>query len=171
VLYRSPFPTRVWNGVVSLRIEFSGSDVHVRSDADRIAISIDGTTHELSREAASRLADAIGDAMASRREFFRTAGEHRADGSYVVSRRGADSSGNEKVFESFERLERLYERMPEEFDAEAVGRTGITGSRRHMILRHFAEHPAFDCETVSRNPLRIEKKATEAMAGEAVIAD
>jgi hypothetical protein len=145
--------------------------VNVESGAECIAISIDGTTHELPRDVASQLADDIGDAMATREEFFRTAGEHRADGSYVVSRRGADSSGNEKVFDSFERLQRLYERLPEEFDAEAVGRTGITGSRRHMILRHFAEHPAFDCETVSRNPLRIRKETTEAMAEEAAVAD
>jgi hypothetical protein len=109
--------------------------------------------------------------MASREEFFRTAGEYRADGTYVVSRRGADSSGNAKVFDSFERLKRLYERLPEEFDAEAVGRTGITGSRRHMILRHFAEHPAFECETVSQNPLRIRKETADMTAEEVVIAD
>lgn len=145
--------------------------MNVESDADRIAISIDGTTHELPRDVASQLAEDIGDAMASREEFFRTAGEHRADGSYVVSRRGADSSGNAKVFDSFDRLKRLYERMPEQFDAEAIGRTGITGSRRHMILRHFAEHPAFDCRTVSRNPLRIEKESQPTTSEEGVLAD
>lgn len=112
----------------------------------------------MSRTAASRLADAIDEELESREEFFRTAGEYRADGSYVVSRRGADSAGNEKVFDSFDRLERLYERLPEEFDANDVGRTGITGSRRHMVIRHFAEHPAFDCRTVSRNPLRVRKE-------------
>jgi hypothetical protein len=111
----------------------------------------------LSRAEASQLAEAIGDALESREEFFRTAGEYRADGSYVVSRRAADSAGNEKVFDSFDRLARLFERLPDEFDADDVGRTGITGSRRHMVVRHLAEHPSFDCETVSRNPLRVRK--------------
>ena len=75
----------------------------------------------------------------------------------MVSRRGADSAGNEKVFDSFRRLERLYERLPGTFDADDVGRTGITGSRRHMVVRHLAEHPGFECGTVSRNPLRVSK--------------
>jgi hypothetical protein len=82
-----------------------------------------------------------------------TSGEHREDGSYVVARRGADSAGHRKVFASFARLERLYERLPETFTAEDIGRTGLTGGRRHMLLRHVVEHPAFDCELVSRQPL------------------
>ncbi len=127
-------------------------------------MTIDGETHQLSREAATALSDALDEAAVSTEEFFRTAGTHRADGSYVVSRRGADSAGNEKVFDSFDRLRRLYERLPEEFDAEAVGRTGITGSRRHMLVRHFAEHPAFDCTTTSQSPLRVIKQ--EPMAAE-----
>ena len=59
-------------------------------------------------------------------------------------------------------LRRLYERLPEAFDAEDIGRTGITGSRRHMIVRHVVEHPAFDCEMASRKPLRAEKTDTDA---------
>jgi len=97
--------------------------------------------------------------MTERHEYLYTAGEHRADGSYVVSRRSAYSSGNEKVFGSFGAVERLFERLPEEFTAEDVGCTGITGSRRHMLVRHFAEHPAFDCTIGSRNPLTAEKTA------------
>jgi len=117
------------------------------------------------------VADAIGDAMTEHREFVHTSGEHREDGSYVVARRGATSSGNRKVFDSFARLERLYERLPQRATAEKVGRTGITGSRRHMLLRHFAEHPAFDCEVVGRNPLTVEKRnhpdaTTEGAAGD-----
>lgn len=106
-----------------------------------------------------QLTEAIGDALIDRKEFFRTAGEYRVDGSYEVSRRGADSAGNAKVFESFSALERLYNRLPDEFTVEDVSRTGITGSRRHMLIRHFAEHPAFDCTITSRNPLAV-KKAT-----------
>ena len=121
-------------------------------------MTVGDVEHELSRREASRLAEAVGDALHSREEFLRTAGEHRPDGSYVVARRGADSAGNLKVFDSFKRLERLYERLPGEFGADDVGRTGITGSRRHMVVRHFAEHPAFDCRTRSRNPLRVRKE-------------
>ncbi|NHN59035.1 hypothetical protein [Halorussus rarus] len=111
----------------------------------------------MSRDEAAQLQDAVGDALTQRREFFRTAGVHREDGTYEVSRRGADSAGNSKVFESFEVLGRLYDRLPDEFSADDVGRTGITGSRRHMLVRHFAEHPAFDCGIARRNPLTAEK--------------
>lgn len=87
----------------------------------------------------------------------------------MVSRRGADSAGNAKVFESFEALGRLFDRLPETFDAEDVGRAGITGSRRHMVIRHVAEHPGFDCEIARQNPLRGRKTAptaTDADLGE-----
>ncbi|WP_224450139.1 DUF7528 family protein [Haloprofundus salilacus] len=116
----------------------------------------------MSRADAAKLQDTIGNALTEKREFFRTAGEYRDDGSYVVSRRGADSAGNAKVFESFEALRRLYDRLPREFTAEDVGRTGITGSRRHMLIRHFGEHPAFDCRIVHRNPLTAEQTETDA---------
>ena len=99
--------------------------------------------------------------MTERREFFRTAGTHREDGTYEVSRRGADSAGNSKVFESFETLRRMFDRLPAEFSADDVSRTGITGSRRHMLVRHFAEHPAFDCEIGRRNPLTAEKSVDD----------
>ncbi|MFC6988232.1 hypothetical protein ACFQJD_04975 [Haloplanus sp. GCM10025708] len=107
----------------------------------------------MSRGDAADLQAALGDALTEKREFFRTAGEYREDGSYVVSRRSAESTGNEKVFRSFDELRRLYERLPATFTAEDVSRTGITGSRRHMLIRHFAEHPAFDCDVSSRSPL------------------
>ncbi|WP_435062810.1 DUF7528 family protein [Halobaculum sp. EA56] len=116
----------------------------------------------MSRDDAADLQAAIADALTERREFFRTAGEFRADGTYVVSRKAADSSGNAKVFDSFEELRRLYDRLPDAFDAEDVGRTGITGSRRHMLIRHFAEHPAFDCSIRRRNPLSARKEGDDA---------
>jgi hypothetical protein len=100
-------------------------------------------------------------ALTERETFFRTAGVHREDGSYVVERRNADSTGNETVFESFDELRRLFDRLPETFDAEALTRSGITGSRRHMLVRHFVEHPAFECDLDSRNPLRGRKTAAE----------
>jgi hypothetical protein len=131
--------------------------VRVSTDGESISVTIDGERHELSREAARELQDALGDAMTHEREFLHTAGEHREDGKYVVSRRSADSAGNTKVFESFEQMRRLFERLPDEFGADEVSRTGITGSRRHMLVRHFAEHPAFDCTIARRNPLTVEK--------------
>ena len=125
-------------------------------------LAVDGCDYELSRDEATELQAAVGDALTQRREFFRTAGVHREDGTYEVSRRGADSAGNSKVFESFEVLRRLFDRLPDEFSADDVGRTGITGSRRHMLVRHFAEHPAFDCSIARRNPLTAEKTGDDA---------
>jgi len=141
--------------VATLRIAFSRRDV-TAADADAILVPGDGTTHELSRGAARDIADIITDALSARREFLRTVGQHRADGGYVVARRGADSSGNRKAFDSFAALTWLHERLPKTFDDD-VDRTGINGSRRHMVVRHLAEQPAFECRTVSRNPLGVSR--------------
>ena len=141
----------------------NASGVRVMTNGESIEVTIDGRTVSLSREQARELQDALGDAMTHKREFLHTAGEHREDGKYVVSRRSADSAGNTKVFDDFEQVRRLFERLPEEFTADEVSRTGITGSRRHMLVRHFAEHPAFDCTIARRNPLTVEK--TESGAG------
>ncbi|WP_394346050.1 DUF7528 family protein [Halorussus pelagicus] len=125
-------------------------------------MAVEDRAYELSRDEAADLQDAVGDALTERREFFRTAGVHREDGTYEVVRRGADSSGNSKVFESFAALGRLFDRLPEKFSADDVGRTGITGSRRHMLVRHVAEHPDFDCTITKRNPLTVEKTGESA---------
>lgn len=117
--------------------------------------------HRLDRRAAHRLRSALGEALVRRREFVRTVGEHRTDGSYVVSRRGADSSGHRKVFDSFGALERLYERLPREFTARDVTADGLTGSRRHALVHHLVEHPAFDCELVGRQPLTGRKSSED----------
>nr|WP_233274723.1 hypothetical protein [Haladaptatus cibarius] len=83
-----------------------------------------------------------------------------------MSRRGADSSGNAKVFQSFDAMARLFDRLPDEFSAEEVGRTGITGSRRHLLVRHFAEHPDFPCRISLHNPLTVEKESEESGVAE-----
>ena len=143
-----------------LLIEFFSGDenaVSVRREGESIVLAVDGADYQLNRDEAAELQEAVGDALTERREFFRTAGTHREDGTYEVARRGADSSGNSKVFESFEALRRMFDRLPAEFSADDVGRTGITGSRRHMLVRHFAEHPEFDCKIGRRNPLTAEK--------------
>lgn len=139
--------------------------MRVTTDGESITVSIGDQSHELTREQADELRDALGDAMTCKREFLHTAGEHREDGKYVVSRRSADSAGNTKVFGDFSQLRRLFARLPAEFTAEDVSRTGITGSRRHMLVRHFAEHPGFDCEIARRNPLTVVKMEPSAESG------
>jgi hypothetical protein len=104
---------------------------------------------------------ALGEALTERREFVRTAGTHREDGSYVVERRQADSAGHRKVFESFAALRRLYDELPATFVAGDVEQSGLTGGRRHVLVHHFAEHPAFDCELVKRQPLTARKCDSE----------
>jgi hypothetical protein len=132
--------------------------VSTRTDGDEVAIRIGDRQVRVSRREAVALREAIGDAVARTDTFVRTTGRHRPDGTYVVARRGADSDGNAKVFESFAAVERLFERLPREFTAEDVGGEGITGSRRHMVVRHVAEHPAFDCEVVRGSPLTVRKR-------------
>lgn len=137
-----------------------------------VVVTLDGDRKRLSRAAAGALRDELSAALTERREFLRTAGEHREDGSYVVERRGADSAGHRKVFGDFEALERLYERLPAEFTAEDVGRSGLTGGRRHMVVHHFAEHPAFGCELAARQPLTVRKREQAAESGvEEVVAE
>lgn len=123
-----------------------------------MAVAVGGDELVLTRRQADQLREALADALTARHEFLHTVGEHRADGSYVVERRGADSAGHRKVFDSFEALRRLYRRLPEEFTAETVGRTGLTAGRRHMLVWHLAEHPAFDCALASRQPLAARKE-------------
>ncbi|WP_134671903.1 DUF7528 family protein [Halorussus marinus] len=135
-------------------------------DADRVAVTLAGETHDLTRAEADRLRTALGEALTERRAFEQTAGEHREDGSYVVARSRADSSGHRKVFESFEELRRFYDRLPRTFTAEDVGRPGLTGGRRHMLVHHFAEHPAFDCELARRQPLTARKRARDGETGD-----
>lgn len=105
----------------------------------------------------SRLTEALEEAATARQTFFRTACEHRADGTYVVERQGAESTGNSAVFDSFDAAKRLFTRLPDQFGADALDSAGYTGSRRHMLVRHFAEHPEFACDLASRNPLEVSK--------------
>lgn len=137
---------------------FSGeSDLAVNREQDSLRVQLNGSSHELSEVAAVRLRKALGEALSERREFVRTVGITRADGSYVVRRRAAESSGNAHVFESMTRLQALSEDLPDTFEAKDIGSAGLTGSRRHMILWHLVEHPAFDCTLTSRNPLQARK--------------
>ncbi|WP_435364610.1 DUF7528 family protein [Haloarchaeobius sp. DYHT-AS-18] len=120
----------------------------------------------MTREDALELRDQLADAVTQTHEFVHTTCTHREDGSYVVERRGANSAGHRKVFDSFEACARLFGRLPAEFTAGDVGHTGLTGGRRHMLVWHYAEHPRFDCELVSRQPLTVAKREVEAPASE-----
>ncbi|UPM43525.1 DUF7528 family protein [Halocatena salina] len=102
---------------------------------------------------------ALDEALYHTETFTHTACEHRPDGSYVVVRRRADSSGHRKVFDSFAALDELYGKLPTKFTAEDVEQPGLTGGRRHMLVHHFTEHPAFDCVLARRQPLTARKES------------
>ncbi|PSQ39381.1 hypothetical protein BRD13_02950 [Halobacteriales archaeon SW_5_70_135] len=111
----------------------------------------------MSTEEAQQLQAALGSALTDRREFVRTVGSRRADGAYVVERRGAESAGHRKVFDSFAACRRLFDALPAAFAATDLDAPGVSGGRRHMLAWHFVEHPAFDCALVSRQPLTVRK--------------
>lgn len=138
--------------------KFSDSpDLSAQRRGDRVAVIVGGDELLLSPEDADQLRECLEDALTARETFLNTEGVHRADGSYVVERRGADSAGNRKVFESFHALRRLFGRLPEAFTAEDLSATGLTAGRRHMVLWHFVEHPGFACDLASRQPLTARK--------------
>jgi hypothetical protein len=124
---------------------------------DGVRLRIDGETHSLTEGEARARRSALGEALERRRELLHTVGHRRADGSYVVTRRRASSAGHRKVFESPGALRALYEGLPREFTAEDVEMAGLSGGRRHLVVRHLAEHPGFDCALVSRQPLTARK--------------
>ena len=133
----------------------------VAADGATVTLRVGSHTSRLSRRDAEQLLDELGTALAARRTFFRTSGEHRSDGTYVVSRRGVDSAGNRKVFDSFRAIERVFDSLPVTFTAVDVRQPGLSGSRRHMLVHHFVEHPAFDCELLQRQPLTARKLEIE----------
>ncbi|UWG48440.1 Uncharacterized protein HSRCO_2170 [Halanaeroarchaeum sp. HSR-CO] len=104
-------------------------------------------------ESVETLRDDLEAALTERQTYLHTVGEHRRDGAYVVERSGADSAGNSKVFDSFDALERLAERLPDEVTADDLSRVGLTGGRRHMVLWHLVEHPTLPFDLKSRQPL------------------
>ncbi|MFB6221502.1 MAG: hypothetical protein ABEH90_08695 [Halolamina sp.] len=163
---------------VTRRLVEKSADVEF--DGGNLVLRLPDGEQRLSRSAARALRDDLTAALTGREEFLRTAGEHRRDGSYVVSRLNADSAGHAKQFRDFRALEALYERMPRRFDAEAVGAaartdapgpSSLSGTRRHLVLRHFVEHPAFDCELVSGQPLTVRKTESADAAGSTVRLD
>lgn len=165
---------RPCSGVPRLLVEkFSGDEVPVHdelpvtveADTADVRVRVGDEDRTLTRSQAAALRDALAEALTRRRTFVHTACEHREDGAYVVERRGADSAGHRKVFESFERCRGLYDRLPAEFAAEDVQHAGVTAGRRHMLVWHFVEHDAFDCELVSRQPLTARKPGADAAAG------
>ena len=111
-------------------------------------------------ESAREWYDQLETVLTEEYEFVHTAGTHRPDGRYVLERTGADSAGNRKVFDSIEALWALFERVPTTFTADDLGGDGLSGSRRHAVLWHFVEHPAFPCRLESKQPLSAKKCTT-----------
>jgi len=126
-----------------------------------VSITVGDVAVEPTRAEATALSDAIGAAVEGRREFVRTAAVVHPDGRHEVRRRGADSAGNRKVFDDRREPRRPYERLPERFGADDVDHPTVSGSRRHLVVRHLAEHPAFDRDLVRRRPLTVAKRAGE----------
>lgn len=133
---------------------------------DTVTLDLDGGPFVLSVPEAADLRDSLDSALTASREFLHTTGTHRRDGTYVVERRGADSAGNRKVFDSFGALERLADRLPDTARAEDLSRVGLTAGRRHMVLWHLVEHRDLPFELASRQPLTATRPA-EAGGGSA----
>jgi len=145
------------------RTDGRGTPTVVAADDGRVVLEVGRERHALDRVAARRLRADLSEALHRVREFLHTAGEHRPDGAYVVSRRRASSSGHSKRFESVDRLRAVYGSLPREFVADDV--TVASGGRRHLLVRHFAEHPGFDCEIVSEQPLTARKRGADGDTG------
>ncbi|SEV96996.1 DUF7528 family protein [Halobacterium jilantaiense] len=140
----------------ALLVAFSDSDsVDAEPTDDGVELSVDGDRLVLSRAAAAELRSAVGDALTERQSFGRTTGVYRSDGSYVVERRAAETTGNSTVFESFDDLWRVFDGLPERFVADDLD--CVTGSRRHMLVWHFVEHPGFPASLAVQRPLTAEK--------------
>lgn len=135
----------------------SDPEVTVDEGGTTLRVSLGHRVHELDRDRARQLRDALSGALTERREYVHTVCEHREDGAYVVERRGSTSSGHRKVFDSFDLARQVFQDLPEEFTAEDISAAGVSGGRRHMLVWHFAERPAFDCRLVSRQPLTVQK--------------
>ncbi|WP_452176559.1 DUF7528 family protein [Halovivax cerinus] len=147
--------------------KFSGDGTAVRtvcrqSEADGrrdvVRVRVDGHELRLTESAARDLRRALDEALATERVLGRTIGTRRPDGRYVVERRGVTSTGNRKVFDSFDELRDRYESLPATFTAADLERPGLTGSRRHAVLWHLVEHPAFDCDLERKQPLTAKKR-------------
>jgi len=128
----------------------------VALDGVDVTLTLGDDSHVLSHEDARRLRRALDDALYQVHEFTHTTGEYRPDGSYVVARRRASSAGHRKVFEDAGAVQSCYDALPEAFTAEDV--SCASGGRRHMLVWHFTEHPGYDCEIVSRQPLTARKR-------------
>lgn len=137
------------------------NSIAVTTEGQSIRITVEDSTYELSRTSAQALQEAITDALTDRESFLRTEGIRRGDGSYVIRRRMAESAGNSTVFDDFQTVSEQFDTLPNEFGAGDIECMGITGSRRHMVVWHFIEHPAFPAELAARNPLTARKNETD----------
>lgn len=147
----------VWPGVYPLLIAFS--DPVTERTEDTVLLRIADEQYVLPLEVARSLHGDLIDALTERQSFVHTICIRRADGRYIIERRRAASSGNRIVFDSIEAIRDCFDGLPNTFGATDVECDGITGSRRHLLVRHFAESPDFACELICENPLQAEKQA------------
>lgn len=75
------------------------------------------------------------------------------------------------MFDSQAAVDRLLARQPRTFTAEDLTAAGLTDGRRHLVLRHLVEHPRWDCELVSRQPLTARRQSPQGQTDEEVTAD
>jgi hypothetical protein len=124
-------------------------------------LTIAGERYDLSLSDARCLYTDFHDALTERHSFVHTTSVRHPDGRYVIERKRAASSGNRIAFDSIEALRRCFGDLSDTFGAADVECDGITGSRRHLLVRHFAESPDFKCELVCENPLQASKQGEE----------
>jgi hypothetical protein len=121
-------------------------------------LTIAGEQYALPVPVARRLYANLHDTLTERRQFVHTISVRHPDGRYVIERRRAASTGNRIAFDSIEAIRECFVTLPDTFGACDVECDGITGSRRHLLVRHFAESPEFACELVCENPLQAKKQ-------------
>lgn len=121
-------------------------------------LTIAGERYTLPISVARHLYADLHDTLTERHQFVHTVSVQHPDGRYVIERRRAASTGNRIAFDSIEAIRECFVDLPDTFGATHVECDGITGSRRHLLVRHFAESPEFACGLVCENPLQAKKK-------------
>lgn len=153
--YSLPPKEGPWPGVHPLLIAFS--DPLAKRTEDVVVLRIAGERYALSLDVARSLHVDLHDALTERQSFVHTTSVRHVDGRYIIERRRAASSGNQIAFDSIEAVQDCFDDLPDTFGAADVEYEGITGSRRHLLVRHFAESAEFTCELICENPLQAKK--------------
>lgn len=121
-------------------------------------LTIAGEEYTLPIPVARCLYADLHDTLTERSQFVHTISVRHPDGRYVIERRRAASTGNRIAFDSIEAIRECFLDLPDTFGATDIDCDGITGSRRHLLVRHFAESSVFACELICENPLQAKKQ-------------